>query len=81
MGLKTTLIEIYKKLTTYDKRIGIITNGVDNLYPERVDRFINNSVTAKTCAKIMATYIAGKGFGEVNDNIIVNSKEKTTLQN
>jgi len=80
MGLKTTLIEIYKKLTTYDKRIGIITNGVDNLYPERVDRFINNSVTAKTCAKIMATYIAGKGFGEVNDNIIVNSKEKTTLQ-
>lgn len=79
-GLKTTIIDIYKKLTTYDKSIGIITNGVDNLYPERVDRFINNSVTAKTCAKIMATYLTGNGFGEDNDKKIVNSVEKTTLQ-
>lgn len=79
-GLKTTLIDIYKKLTTYDKTISVITNGVDNLYPERVDRFINNSVTAKTCAKIMATYLAGGGFGEDKDNLIVNKKDKTTLQ-
>lgn len=80
MGVKTTIVEIYKKLTTYDKKIGIITNGIDNLYPERVDRFINNSVTAKTCARIMATYLSGNGWGVDNDKIIVNSKEKTTLQ-
>jgi len=80
MSVRTTLIDIYKKLTTYDKKVGIINNGVDNLYPERVDRFINNSVTAKTCARIMATYLAGNGWGEDNDKLIVNSKDKTTLQ-
>ncbi len=78
MGYKATIIEIYKKLTTYDKKLGVIVNGVDNQYPERVDRFINNSVTAKTCAKIMKSYLRGKGWGEVNDKKLVN--ENTTLQ-
>lgn len=80
MGVRTSLIDIYKKLTTYDKKVGIINNGVDNLYPERVDRFINNSVTAKTCARIMATYLAANGWGDDEDKIIVNSKDTTTLQ-
>lgn len=74
------VIDIAKKLVTYDKSLGIITNGVDNLYPERVDRFINNSVTAKTCARIMTSYLQGKGWGEVNDKLLVNEKLKITLQ-
>tara|TARA_R110002020_G_scaffold98221_2_gene233946 strand:- start:467 stop:1657 length:1191 start_codon:yes stop_codon:yes gene_type:complete len=78
-GIKSTLLDVYKKLTNYDKSLGVIANGIDNHYPERADRFINNSVTAKTCAKIMATYLAGKGFGEA-DTIIVDRKSKTTLQ-
>ena len=78
-SIKSTLVDIYKKLTNYDDSLGIIANGIDNHYPERADRFINNSVTAKTCAKIMATYLAGKGFGEA-DTIIVDKKSKTTLQ-
>ena len=80
MGFRTTLVDVYKKLTTYNKSIGIITNGVDNLYPERVDRYINNSVTAKTCAKIMASYIVGKGWGEDQDKTIVNKATELTLQ-
>lgn len=78
-GIKSTLVGVYKKLTNYDKSLGVIANGVDNHYPERADRFINNSVTAKTCAKIMASYLAGKGFGE-SDTIIVDKKSKITLQ-
>lgn len=78
MGFKAKIIEIYKKLTTYDKKLGVIVNGVDNQYPERVDRFINNSVTAKTCAKIMKSYLRGRGWGDVNDKVLVNSN--TTLQ-
>tara|TARA_R110002049_G_scaffold309180_1_gene518125 strand:- start:14555 stop:15745 length:1191 start_codon:yes stop_codon:yes gene_type:complete len=78
-SLKAVLINIYKKLTTYDKSLGIIANGVDNVYPERADRFINNSVTAKTCSKIMASYLAGKGFGS-NNEIVVDEKNNTTLQ-
>lgn len=78
-SIKSTLIDVYKKLTKYDKTLGIIENGVDNIYPERADRYINNSVTAKTCAKIMATFLAGKGFGDA-DKVIVDKKNKTTLQ-
>lgn len=79
-GLKSVLLDIYKKLTTFDKKVGVINNGVDNLYPERADRFINNSVTAKSCAKIMASYLIGNGWGEENDKRIVRKDTKLTLQ-
>lgn len=78
-GIKSTIIEVYKKVVEYDKSLGIIKNGDDNLYSERADRFINNSVTAKTCAKIMASYLAGKGWGEA-DSIITNKIKGTTLR-
>lgn len=87
-NVKSVLLGIYKKLTTFDNKIGVISNGVDNLYPERADRFINNSVTAKTCAKIMTSYLVGKGWGKERkedeeidkDKIIVNSNNGLTLQ-
>jgi len=78
-GFKSTIIEIYKKVVEYDKNLGIIKNGEDNLYPERADRFINNSVTAKTCAKIMASYLAGKGWGTA-DTILTNKAKGTSLR-
>jgi len=78
-GFKSNIIEVYKKVVKFDKKLGIIKNGDDNLYPERADRFINNSVTAKTCSKIMATYLAGKGWGEA-DNIITNKAKGTRLK-
>jgi len=78
-NVKSTLIDVYKKKTEFDKSLGIVANGVDNLYPERADRFINNSVTAKTCAKIMATYLMGKGWLGRN-KVIVNKEKMLTLQ-
>jgi hypothetical protein len=78
-GFKSTIIEVYKKVVKYDKQLNVIKNGEDNLYPERADRFINNSVTAKTCAKIMATYLAGKGWGD-SDEIITNKAKGTKLK-
>ena len=62
MGLKINLFDILSRLSTYDKKIGVITNGINNEYPDKIDRFINNSVTAKSAANIMAVYIAGQGF-------------------
>lgn len=79
-SLKASIVDVYKKLTKFDKSVGVIYNGIDNLYPERVDRFINNSVTAKTCSKIMTSYLVGKGWGEINDKIIVNKEEFISLQ-
>lgn len=78
MSVKTWLLDITKRLIKFDKKLGIINNGIDNAYSERMERFINNSVTAKTSSNIMAAYLAGKGFGEDNDKIIVNTG--TTLQ-
>ena len=73
--MKTEIIQIQKKKVTFNKSLEIYSNGEDNLYPERMDRFINNSVTAKTCSNILIQYLIGKGFGEV-DNFKVNQNLK-----
>lgn len=80
MVAKATLLDIDKRTTKYNKRLGIIANGLDNQYSERVERYLNNSVTAKTAAGILASYLAGKGFGEVENEFIVNKKKGTALQ-
>ena len=77
MGLKVQLMDIYKRITTFDKKLGVIKNGDDNNYPEIIDRYINNSVTAKSAANIMATYLSGKGF-ELENELLVN--KSLTLQ-
>ena len=71
-GIKARLLDIEKRETIFDKHLGIIKNGVDNAYSEKVERLINNSVTAKTASRIMASYLFGKGFGKDNNRIIVN---------
>lgn len=66
MGLKIQLLDILSRLSNFDKKIGVIKNGDNNEYPEMMERFINNSVTAKSAANIMSIYIAGQGFAEKN---------------
>lgn len=70
MGVKAELINIYDRPIQFDKKLGIIRNGVDNLYSERIERYINNSVTAKAASIIMSNYILGKGFGNSNDIVV-----------
>lgn len=72
MRYKTELIEIEKKEVVFDKKLGVFKNGQDNLYPERVERLINNSATAKMASNLMVQYLLGKGYGEL-DNFKVNS--------
>lgn len=60
--MKIELFDILSRLMTFDKKIGVIKNGANNEYPDKMERFINNSVTAKSAANIMAIYIAGQGF-------------------
>lgn len=74
--MKATIVEIFKRLTKFEKGLGVITNGVDNLYPERAERFILNSVTAKTASGIMASYLSGKGLTN-GDNEKVDDKGTT----
>lgn len=74
------LIELAKRLIKFDKQLGVYHNGIDNNYPERVERIINNSATAKPAAKLFRKYITGKGLGEIADNFIVYNLFKISLR-
>lgn len=79
MTLVANIINIAKRLTPWQKNIEVFSNDVDNAYPERVDRLINNSVTAKSAAGIMIQYLIGKGYGPAVDNLIVNESKQLRL--
>jgi len=66
MRFRSTLIEFVKRKITYNKTNSYYENGENNDYSERIDRLINNSVTAKQCANIMAVFLVGKGFYNKN---------------
>jgi hypothetical protein len=73
--MKVTVLDIIKRAVKWDKKLEVYQNGEDNLYPERIDRVINNSVTAKMASEMMVQYLIGKGFGEA-DNFKVNESQK-----
>jgi hypothetical protein len=77
--MKTLFIEIWKRLTPWSKSADVYANDVDNAYPERMDRLINNSVTAKSASAIMVQYLLGKGFGTEADEVIVNKHKNLKL--
>lgn len=77
--MKTLLIDVWKRLTPWSKSADVYANDTDNAYPERMDRLINNSVTAKSAAAIMVQYLLGKGFGAENDNLIINKSKNLKL--
>lgn len=57
-----------------DKQKGIFLNGKDNAYPQRVERIINASVTAKMGCSMLKKFIIGGGFeDEALNTIIINS--------
>jgi hypothetical protein len=77
--MKALLIEVWKRLTPWSKTADVYANDVDNAYPERMDRLINNSVTAKSASAIMVQYLLGKGYGEEADATVVNKAKNLKL--
>jgi len=77
----TLLQDIFQNLVKYDKKKEIYYNGEDNLYPQRMDRFINNSVTAKTATSLMIQNLILNGFGDDIDKQLVNKFKRLTLFN
>lgn len=73
--LRANVIELDNALPiSYDKSQGIFAYGKDNYYPQRTKNIINNSTTAKSCVRLMKSYIYGKGF-ENNDFTLNNLGE------
>jgi hypothetical protein len=54
---------------------GIISYDIDNAYPSRIERLINNSVTAKAAAGMYRRFLCGSGFEDVALNTINVGKE------
>ena len=77
-NVASEFIKIFSKKAIYDKSKKIHNNGVANNYPDFVESIIAESVTASSCASMMASYLIGKGFGDAN-KIIVNENKETTL--
>lgn len=77
--MKTLLVDVWKRLTPWSKSADVYANDVDNAYPERMDRLVNNSVTAKSAAAIMVQYLIGKGYGADADNLIINKQKNLKL--
>lgn len=50
---------------------GIMTYGEDNDYPQKIERIINNSITAKASASIYAKFLTGSGFNANINNIVI----------
>ena len=76
--MRAKLHELFKRLTDpleNDKR-KIYCNGDDNAYPERVERVIDNSPTARMSSRKMMQFIIGQGF---NTDFTVNSVKGNTL--
>ncbi len=76
MEIRSTLVELFSRFIDVNEKTNIYNNGSDNNYPERIERVVNNSTTAKNASNKMASYIFGKGF--TNGNEIANKTKGLT---
>ena len=62
--MKSKLIQAYKEETreVFNKRLGVIFNGEDNLKPLVIENIIDSSPTAFQCAWIYESFLGGGGF-------------------
>lgn len=74
--MKVSVSEVKKRNEVkVDRQKGIYNNGLDNAYPQRVERYINASVTAKTATQMLRKFLIGDGFEDETLNDIVISSD------
>lgn len=69
---------IFNRIAKFDTKKGVYNNGSENNYPELIESLVINSVTALSCKNLMARFITGKGFGDLND-LLVHKEEQISL--
>ncbi|WP_299153051.1 hypothetical protein [uncultured Christiangramia sp.] len=62
MDSKIISVDSRRKKPVYNKQLGVIFNGEDNLYDVLVDNLIKSSPTTKQCCDIYGSFLAGSGF-------------------
>lgn len=68
MKIRATLIELWDRFTHYDEVDEIYHNGLNNLYPNEIERVVQNSPTGSKASNIMSKYLVGKGL--TNDPVL-----------
>ena len=77
---RAKLVELFSRvIEVIGRKDKIYKNGADNLYPQRIEAVINNSVTAKLAAEKMCAFLVGLGFDETTNEEIVNRKKNLTF--
>ena len=62
---RATLIELYKKINPFRTQEKVFYNGVNNDYPDEIERVINNSPTGKRSVEMFSKFIFGKGIEDL----------------
>jgi len=75
MGVRAKLVQLFDRSIEVIKQDNIYANGSDNDYPERVKRVINNSITAKSSAEQLSSYLIGEGFNLGNETVVNRFKD------
>ncbi len=75
MDSKLISVDSRKKREVYNKQLGVIFNGEDNLYPVLVENLIKASPTSSQCCEIYGSFLEGSGFTaeiieEPTDNLL-----------
>lgn len=81
--VRAKFVEIYKKVDKIvkDKDTSIWYNGENNLYPNEIEGIISNSPTAKRSVRLWGKYVAGRGFVNPDNDVLVNVRKNYKLSN
>src|SRR5699024_9301788 len=66
---RANFVQLFRRAIEYVKSDDILTNGNDNLYPNRMRDIINESPTASLAVRALSDFISGMG---VDEDVIVN---------
>lgn len=70
--IKDRIIEVQ------NKKFKVLSFDTDNLYPQKVEKLINGSGTAKNCTNRLSSFLSGKGLtNKVLENLIINNTSET----
>lgn len=75
MNSKIISVDSRKRKEVFNKQLGVIFNGEDNLYPVLVENLIKASPTTSQCVDIYESFLGGSGFEaemveEPTDNLL-----------
>lgn len=75
--VRATLKELWSRVVSVSKNRkedNVYYNGENNLYPNEIERVINNSPIAVRAAKVMAKYISGSGVIDGDSGVEIERK-------